>query len=517
MQEATPKINTDILEKSESRYRNFFNTTEISFWVEDFTETKKAIDALKQQGVKDLRKYFIEHPEFVEKAIKLIKIKDVNEASVKLYEAKDKSELLGSLSNIFAEETLPTFIDELVAIAEGKSLFETAVTAQTVKGNVIHLLMSIRFPGTEDSYDNVLLSLVNITERIKAEEALKQSENRFRTLVTAIPQIIWINDVNGDLEYISQNWQNYTGQSLEEAKTRSADMIHPAEREEVFVKSAEAIAAGKEWKYEYRLLNKHTNEYCWFACSMSPMYDENGKLLRWIGSATDIDEQKKIEKQKEDFVSIASHELKTPLTSLKGYVQLLQQALSGSEDAMSLQLINRLDMQVNRMTNLVSHLLDTSRIKEGQLMLHKSALQIDQFILEKIQEIQLASKKHVLNVNLNANVSLHADAERISQVLENIISNAIKYSPDASEVLITSTVKENYVVVSVQDFGMGMTKDAQKKIFERFYRVSGLRQAGLGLGLYIASEIIRRHDGEIFVESEPGKGATFTFTLPLPA
>lgn len=224
-----------------------------------------------------------------------------------------------------------------------------------------------------------------------------------------------------------------------------------------------------------------------------------------------------LEKRKDDFIGIASHELKTPLTSIKTYVQILRLRHEKTADADTKHFLSRIDEQVNKLTLLIKELLDVSRIKSGKLEFHTQQFAFDPFIKEIVQDLQAVSNSHVITINGKANTTLRADKDRIGQVLINLINNAIVYSPKKKKVIVRVAKKNRSILVSVQDFGVGIADEDQEKIFDRFYQAhqgNGANSHGLGLGLSIAQEIITRHGGKIWVQSQLGKGATFTFSLP---
>jgi signal transduction histidine kinase len=236
-----------------------------------------------------------------------------------------------------------------------------------------------------------------------------------------------------------------------------------------------------------------------------------------VANYHDITEQRKLEQQREEFISIASHELKTPVTSIKGYVQIMQDIFSTTGDSMSIDLVTKLHLQIDRLNNLIKDLLDLARIRQGQLEFTESGFDINALIIEAVSEMQLGTKKHLIVADLGVPKKITADRERMGQVLNNLISNAIKYSPESDKVMITSKSTEENITVCVQDFGIGISADAQDKIFDRFFRLHDKRHPypGLGLGLYIASEIVKHHGGSLTVKSTPGKGSVFCFTIPV--
>lgn len=225
---------------------------------------------------------------------------------------------------------------------------------------------------------------------------------------------------------------------------------------------------------------------------------------------------KELGKQKDDFMAIASHELKTPVTSIKLYTQLLHQKFKKLNDTKSAESVAKMDMQLNKLISLINDLLDVTKIEEGKLQFNFKKFNINKLINEITEEMQLTTK-HRIEKDLGSGGDVYADQERIGQVLTNFISNAIKYSPDANKIIIKTT-NGNKLTVSIQDFGMGLTASEQKKVFERFNRAGQEGKGGmpgLGLGLYISKEIVKRHNGEIWVESKKGKGSTFSFSLPI--
>jgi signal transduction histidine kinase len=215
---------------------------------------------------------------------------------------------------------------------------------------------------------------------------------------------------------------------------------------------------------------------------------------------------------------MASHELKTPLTSIKGYVQLLQMMHEKSEDSFLKNALNSMDRQIKTLTSLISELLDVSKIKSGGLNFNKEHFELTELINEVVDEEKHINTHYLIPVNAKEKAMVFADRDRISQVIINFLSNAIKYSPQSKTVEVTCSNQDNQVIVEVKDFGIGISKKDQSRVFERFFRVEGTNERtfpGFGIGLFIASEIIRRHDGKIHLKSELGKGSVFSFELPI--
>lgn len=243
---------------------------------------------------------------------------------------------------------------------------------------------------------------------------------------------------------------------------------------------------------------------------------EKGEHDSIMGSLIDITERKALEEQKDEFIAIASHELKTPVTSIKAYAEILLDFLRSKRDSAHTSMMERMVSQADRLTRLINDLLDTSKITSGMLHLEPVLFDMNMLIRERVDEIKQTTK-HVFIIHPGDIPLVRADKDRISQVLNNLITNAIKYSPETSTIAITSRATASSVTVSVRDSGIGLTKAAQQRIFERFYRVNAAAHIGIpgmGLGLYIAHEIIRKHHGVLQVRSIPGEGSEFSFRLP---
>jgi len=226
-------------------------------------------------------------------------------------------------------------------------------------------------------------------------------------------------------------------------------------------------------------------------------------------------QEKELNKKKDEFIGLASHELKTPVTSINAYLQFLQRNLVNDEK--NKQLTVKALQQVGKLSALISDLLDVSKIESGKLPLSFRTFDILDLLNEVIEMMQYGNLTHKIKINWDfKELPVYADRQRIEQVIINLISNAIKYSPNADRIIISVSQTDNDVVVSVQDFGIGIKEDQQAHIFSRFYRVEELAPyiSGLGIGLYISYDIISRHNGRLYVESKFGTGSTFHFKIP---
>lgn len=228
-------------------------------------------------------------------------------------------------------------------------------------------------------------------------------------------------------------------------------------------------------------------------------------------------EKRQEEKRKNEFINMASHELKTPLTSLAMYTHLLKLKHEPSKDGCSL-IVDKIEKQTAKLTKLVSDLLDITNIQSGTLQYKMEAFPLDEVIHDVANTLQEMTTKHKIAVKNGETIPIYADKNRIQQVLMNLLVNAIKYSPHGGTILVNANTEGHFAKVSVADHGIGIAREHQEKIFDKLYQAAGTQEKtypGLGIGLYIASDIIKKHGGSIGVSSRIGKGATFTFTLPL--
>jgi len=219
--------------------------------------------------------------------------------------------------------------------------------------------------------------------------------------------------------------------------------------------------------------------------------------------------------KKDEFIGLASHELKTPVTSISGYLQIIERDLP--DDDRNKKFVSKARQQVGKLSALISDLLDVSKIQAGKLPPNYSSFNLVNLLTEVTEVMQQNNNTYKIELNCESdNILINADQQRIEQVIINLISNAIKYSPGTSRIIVRATISENKVRVSVQDFGIGIAKDQHERIFSRFYRVQNLaaHMSGLGIGLHICNEIITRHKGKLWVESASGEGSTFFFELP---
>ena len=371
--------------------------------------------------------------------------------------------------------------------------------------------------------EGVSIIATEVTPQATYNQKIKQSEEHFRQLANLMPQKITTADVEGNVTYYNQIWLDYTGLSIEELTDGGfKKFLHPNDLEEIKKQWKLSIETGSDFELEHQCLNKN-GEYKWHLSRASALKDDDGNIKMWIGTTTDIQKIKEEELRKDNFIKMVSHELKTPVTSIKGYVQLALVMLEKEEEmTVPLQIksfLVRVDKLIVKLTRLITEMLDLSRIEVGRLELKNELFSLNELIDVIVEDIRYTNSNHIFNIYHDFSCDVNADKDRIGQVIINLIVNAIKYSPnnEVIEVRVHKT-KKNQVAVSIKDYGIGIDKDEHQKIFERFYRIEGKTDhtfSGFGIGLFIANTIIERHEGLITIESKKGKGSVFTFTLPI--
>lgn len=337
-------------------------------------------------------------------------------------------------------------------------------------------------------------------------------------IMEVMPHIAWTITVDAQADYFNKRWYEYTGLDFEQTKGYGwQQVIHPDDLEHA-LEACQAIresgiASDIELRYK-----RADGTYRWHLTRLQPIMDEDGEIDFWVGTSTDIEELKQLQMQKDDFISMASHELRSPLTSLSLSIQMLQEIIqNGRGKAEDVPLyVKKAGAGLDKLVGLLDTLVDITRLQHGQSNLNKKWTDIAALMCECCEE-QRVIKGHQITVKGEKELNIFIDPQRIEQVMVNLLNNAIKYSPQAREVKITIEKNAGNAKISVTDRGIGIVPEKIPHLFDRYYRADpSMKQfTGLGLGLYICSEIIHQHGGNIGVNSVLGEGSTFWFTLPL--
>ena len=527
----------------------------------------------------------------------------------------------------------------LAKACQGETVnFQT--TAHPRDGRDLDLEATItRYVDADDHRMYLIFAGINITTRKRIDETIS-------ALIDTIPHFVWVMDPGGSARYSNQQWCDYTGKTPEQIQGRGwLTFIHPDDRSRVQEVWQTSVCTGTPYEVEHRIQEGSTGDYRWFLARGLPQRDAQGTIVRWIGTCTDIDEQKRteealrqsqehihtlinsnligivsnegeeevlveaneaflqmsgysredldsrtltrakiiapedaqlfecaiqeiaakgqhtpfetellckdgsrlpifvggvlfqgqprqiisfvldnsarkeLEQRKDDFISMASHELRNPLTALKLQTTILYRRLAKQDIQTLTPALSNMEGQINTISRLVEELLDVSKIRAGKLEYHQETVDLDTLLQEIVVTMRQIHPSHRILMHGAVQANLLGDRDRLGQVFTNLLSNAIKYSPDAGAVEVELGASPKAVNIGIRDHGLGIPQEQREKIFERFYRAPGPKQKaipGLGMGLYIVAEIVKLHGGTITVDSTVGRGSTFTIALPRP-
>lgn len=362
-----------------------------------------------------------------------------------------------------------------------------------------------------------------VNEELAAlNDALKISQDELELAIAAAGLATW--DLNPDTGRFSGNdlTKSWFGLQPEEETdlSRATAIIAENDRESVIraIKHALEYESGGEYHIDYTIIHPLTNIPRDIRASGKALFDDSKQAIRMSGVMQDITEQKKDEQRKNDFIGIVSHELKTPLTSIKALLQVAALKLKNVDDVFLKGAVEKANIQVKKMETMISGFLNVSRLESGKMQIDKREFNLQELLYENIKETELTLSSHQIRFIPDEPVLIQADQDKISLVVSNLLSNAVKYSPKGRQIEVRCKVSGSEVEVSVKDEGFGIKEEDKKALFERYYRVETSYTkhiSGFGIGLYLCAEIVGRHEGRLWVESTEGEGSTFFFSLPL--
>lgn len=359
----------------------------------------------------------------------------------------------------------------------------------------------------------------------QVQDKLRDNEHRLTQILETMAEGVGIIDRNGQLTYANPMAQKILGLKQEEILQRTFYDSNwqnlrvdgtplPREEHPMYI----TMVTG-EPVYDYEVaVQPPQGERFYISINAAPIQDDKGNIIAGIGTFMDVTNRRKLTQQKDEFISVASHELRTPITSLKASLQLLNKMKDEPSSGMLPKLITQANKSLDKVSILVTDLLNASRINEGQLQLNKSWFTISRLINDCCHHVRMAGQYAIITEG-DTELQVYADPGRIDQVIINFVNNCMKYAPDSKEIRIVIEKEANAAKVSVVDKGLGIAPEKIPLLFERYYRAdaNSIQYSGLGLGLYICSEIIKKHGGKIGVDSKVGEGSSFWFTLPLDA
>jgi len=292
--------------------------------------------------------------------------------------------------------------------------------------------------------------------------------------------------------------------------------VEPEFLEEVNMAMINAAEKGTPVDSTYAIRHLETGERRWMRVAGKVRPDGEGSFSHIYAVVMDVTVQKEDEQRKNDFIAMVSHELKTPLTSITGYTQVLAK-LFKNNDGLAPRLLEKMERQVKKMSVMIDGFLNISRLEAGKIHLDVQRFDMAALLAEVAEEFDATISSHKILFPEVQQVLVEADRNKIGHVINNLLSNAIKYSPSGAVIAVKCENNESEIIFSVRDEGIGVNPQDLPKLFDRYYRVAGMQinmASGFGIGLYLSAEIISRHGGRIWAESEPGEGSTFYFSLP---
>ncbi len=376
--------------------------------------------------------------------------------------------------------------------------------------------------------------------RLEAED----SAQRLRFMAESMPQKIFTTAPDGTPEYHNPQWQEYTGMSFEQVRRGDwIEYIHPDDLEENLRLWRHSVKSGEPFSFEHRL-RRHDGEYRWHISRAHAMCDEQGRVKLWVGSTTDIHDIKTalqrehqlekttarlteqreqllaLNKAKDEFISLASHQLRTPATGVKQYVGMVLEGFAGEVQPNQQDFLQKAYESNERQITIVNDLLKVASVDAGKVSLRKEKTDIVDLLRCVLDEqgAKFAERKQTVIFEPKVKcLWAHVDAGNLRMVLENVVDNASKYTPEGKNIEVSANRSGGKLLIAVKDEGVGIAPQDREKVFNKFSRIDNplsIQVGGSGLGLYWAHKIVDLHGGSIDIDSEPGKGSTFTIVLP---
>lgn len=523
----------EALRKSEVRYHAIFDTVGVSIWHEDFSQVKKGLEALKAEGVTDLRTYLEEHPAFVEQMLERVQVRDVNEATLKMYGASSKKEMLGKLSPVFLPEALPVFREELLLLAEGRSFMTSEVPMRTLNGE--RMDVAITFTAADaPEYHHVIVSLLDITERKRMEDALRESEARFRAMTDAAPMLVWMSGTDRLCTYFNVQWLEFTGRALDQEVGEGwAEGVHSEDSDRCLNVYTTAFDTREPFEVEYRL-RRYDGEHRWILSRGLPRFAPDGAFLGFIGSCIDIHDRKQAEKalqRKRQELIVLNEELEERVQARTQQVRALassltlaeqgerhriaqilhddlQQLLYGAQIQLHIaeQTMGKTDAQVSTQLTAVSEVIDRAINVARNLTVDLSPPVLKgeglaealRWLASHMQEI------HGLKVHIEASEHGPVKNEEMRVLLFHLVRellfNVVKHA-NVDDAKVVLSRADHKIRILVEDAGIGF--DAEM-----------VSRPGTGLGLTSVQERLGLFGGNLEVITAPGKGTKAIITVP---
>jgi len=393
----------------------------------------------------------------------------------------------------------------------GGEKFSTERKAATGESYLVHF---VPLKNERGEVDTGLIMAIDISDIKKAEE----ESAKLAAIVQSSDDAI----ISKTLESVITSWnasaERIFGYPADEIIGESIYKLIPHDRRDEEPRILERLKSGERVEHFETKRVTRDGRLLDVSLSISPLKDAQGNIIGLSKIARDITEKKLDETRKNDFIGMASHELKTPLTSLNAIIQVASAKLKHNDDRYLASAMEKAGIQVKRMTRMINGFLNISRLEAGKILVEKQPFDIGELINEIVEETNFIVTTHTISLRGSGPAIISADRDKISSVLSNLISNAVKYSPKGQVIQISYKIDDEQALMSVRDEGIGIEPQDIDKIFNRYYRIEADHTrhiSGFGIGLYLSAEIVKRHGGEIWAASESGKGSTFFFSLPV--
>ena len=423
-----------------------------------------------------------------------------------------------------ADAVVGHVLDRVYATGRGET---QEVNVSLPNGRRQLLVTWTALPGREGGPGSVLYLSLDITARKAAEEAVRESEERLRTLADAVPQLVWMAHADGSIFWYNQRWYDYTGTGPEQMEGWGWQSVHDPEMLPLVVKRWKAtIETGEPFEMEFPLKGAD-GTFRWFLTRVNPLRDAHGRIVRWFGTNTDVDEQRRTSEElreanrlKDEFLATVSHELRTPLTAILGWAHMLR--VKRFDEQSSANALETIERNARAQSQLIDDLLDVSRIITGNLRLDVRQVEPGSFIEAAVEALRPAAEAkgvQIRKVMDTGVVSVAGDPARLQQIVWNLLSNAIKFTAKGGLVQVKLERIDSHIEIAVNDTGAGIGPEFLPHVFERFRQAdqkTTRHHGGLGLGLAIVRHLVELHGGTVEAESSgEGQGATFVVKLPV--
>lgn len=422
------------------------------------------------------------------------------------------------LSNITTNIKFETIIDDIKKVITDGTIITKEI--ETNNGKWYQVMTMPYIQQSDHKHNGAIITFNDITELKSVQKELDISNEMLGMAIHAAEIGTWtlnmqtqefipslsLKEIFGFRADEEMNYEQVVAQILEEYRV-------------LFTAAVDAgLGGGSKCDVEYPLRGFHDDKLRWVRCIGRLSYDHENRPSYFTGVMNDITIHKQDEIRKNDFIALVSHELKTPLTVLQGYAQLLSARALKTEDSFMINVLDKSHLLIRKLSTLISGFLNLSSFESGKIQLVKKSFDLDQLLHESIDDMMQIAADYTILLLPGPSVAINADRDKIGQVIHNFLSNAVKYSPLHKNIEISVKQSDKDAQVAVKDGGIGIALQDQEKLFSRFKRINNAETqhiSGFGLGLYLCAEIIQRHGGEVWIESEAGKGSTFYFSVPL--